>query len=129
MQQDPLNDTLIQIKNAEHRGKKHCMVKPASNMIGRVLKVMLKNDYIGTFQQVDNNKGGYFEVELIGNINDCGVIKPRFSVKARALEEWEARFLPGQNFGVLILTTPKGIMSNEEAKSHNTGGRLLAYVF
>ncbi len=129
LQHDPLNDVLVQIKNAEHRGKKNCEVRPASNLIGRVLKVMLTNNYISTFERVDNNRGGFYRVNLNGNINDCGVIKPRFSVKVRALEDWEARYLPGQDFGVLIMTTPSGVISNDEAKKKNTGGRLLAYVY
>ena len=129
MQHDPLNDVMVSIKNAERVGIKYCRIRPASNLIGRILKVMQKNKYIGSFQRVENNRGGFFEVELLGNINNCGAIKPRFSVKRKLLEKYEARFLPAQGFGVLILTTPRGVISNITAKEKNTGGKLLAYVY
>jgi small subunit ribosomal protein S8 len=50
-------------------------------------------------------------------------------VKASKLEDWEKRFLPGKDFGMLVLTTPKGILSQNEAKKLNTGGKLLAYIY
>ncbi len=129
MQHDPLNDVMVGLKNAERVGKRHCRIRPASNLIGRVLKVMQENKYIGSFQHAENNRGGFFEVELIGNINNCGAIKPRYSVKRKFMEKYEARFLPAQGFGVLILTTPRGVLSHKTAKERNTGGKLLAYVY
>lgn len=129
MQHDPLNDVMVALKNAERVGKRHCSVRPASNLIGRVLRVMQENKYIGSFQRIDNNRGGFFKVELLGCINNCGAIKPRFSVKKKFLEKYEARFLPAQNFGVLILTTPRGVLSHKSAKENNTGGKLLVYVY
>ena len=81
MQQDPLADALSLIKNAEKAGKMECTIKPASKLIGRVLKVMQDSLYIGKFEFLEDGKAGLFKVELIGNINNCGVIKPRYSVK------------------------------------------------
>ncbi len=120
---------MVSLKNAERVGKRKCRVRPASNLIGRVLKVMQENEYIGSFQRIENNRGGFYEVELLGTINNCGAIKPRFSVKRKVLEKYEARFLPAQDFGVLILTTPRGVLSHRTAKDENTGGKLLAYVY
>jgi len=68
-------------------------------------------------------------VELIGNINKCGVIKPRFPVKKNEFEKWEKRFLPAKDFGILLVSTPKGVMSHKEAYKNGIGGRLLAYVY
>jgi small subunit ribosomal protein S8 len=129
MRHDPLNDALVSIKNAEASGKSSCIIKPASKLIGRVLKVMEEFDYIGGFEFKEDGRGGYFEVKLKGNVNDCGVIKPRFSVKRTDLEKYESRFLPAQDFGVLILTTTKGVVSHSQAKELGIGGRLLAYVY
>lgn len=126
---DPLNDALVLIKNAERVGKSHCIVKPASKLIGRVLQVMKEYKYIEDYEFVEDGKGGVFKVNLNGNINNCGVIKPRFSVKKVEFEKWESRYLPGQDFGVLVLTTPKGVISHYKAKELNTGGKLLAYIF
>ena len=66
---------------------------------------------------------------LTGKINRCGVIKPRFSTKVTEMEKWEKRFLPARNFGVLILSTSKGVMAHSDARSQSLGGQLLAYVY
>ena len=57
------------------------------------------------------------------------MIKPRFSVKRKNLEKYEARYLPAQDFGLLILSTTHGVLSHSGAKELRTGGKLLAYDF
>ncbi len=129
MQHDPLNDALSSIKNASLVGKRECFVRPSSKLIGRVLKVMKDNNYIEQFEYIEDGKAGMFLVKLNGNINNCGVIKPRFSVRTTQLEKYEGRYLPAQDFGVLILTTTKGVVSHSKAKNFGVGGRLLAFVY
>jgi len=129
LQHDPLNDALSTIKNAESGGKRVCILMPSSKLIGRILKVMQDNNYIDQFEYVEDGKAGMFKVELNGNINNCGVIKPRYAVKTRDVEKFESRYLPAQNFGVLILTTTQGVVSHTEAKKLGVGGKLLAYVY
>lgn len=126
---DPLADALTNIRNNELQGNHSCVIKPASKLIGHVLSTMQKENYIGNFELVDDKKAGYFNVELEGNINKCGVIKPRHAVKYHDFEEFEKRYLPAKNFGILIVTTPKGVMTHHEAKEESVGGRLLAYVY
>jgi small subunit ribosomal protein S8 len=60
---------------------------------------------------------------------NSGVIKPRYSVKKTDLEKFEARYLPAQDFGVIILTTTAGVISHAKAKELGVGGKLLAYVY
>ena len=129
MQHDPLNDAMSQINNAEKVGKNECMVKPSSKLIGRVLKTMQDNGYIKEFEYLDDGRSGQFKVSLNGNINKCGVIKPRFSVRKSELENFESRYLPAQDFGVLILTTTEGVITHTQARTLGVGGRLLAYVY
>ena len=129
MQNDPLADALTVLRNAERAKKTEATITPASKLIGRVLKVMQEQGYIGPFEFVEDQRGGVYRVELMGRINDCGVIKPRYAVQRTEFEKWEARFLPAQDFGSLILTTTGGVCSQYEAKEKNTGGRLLAYVY
>lgn len=129
MLHDPLSDTMTTIKNAVRNGKLECIIRPSSKLIGRVLKVMQENNYIGQFEYIEDGKAGMFRVELNGNINDCGVIKPRFSVKRVDLERYEAKYLPAQDFGVLILTTTKGVLTQKGCRESSTGGKLLAYVY
>jgi len=128
MQHDLLADALSAIKNAERVGKKECLIK-SSKLIGEVLKVMKKEDYIAGFEFLDDGKSGKFRVELKGKIIDCNAIKPRISVRVDEIEKFEKRFLPAREFGILILTTSKGILTHKEAKENNIGGKLLAFVY
>jgi small subunit ribosomal protein S8 len=129
MLQDTLNDAMSVIKNAERVGKGECTVRPSSKLVGRVLKVMQESGYIKQFELVEDGRSRIFRVALTGQINDCGVIRPRYSVKVADLEKYEARYLPAQDFGVLILTTTKGVVTHMEAKKGGVGGKLLAFVY
>lgn len=126
---DPLADALSNIYNNEERHKHECILSPASKLIGKVLRVMQKNGYIGEFEFIDDGKSGKFRVQLLGRINKCGVIKPRFSVKFDDIEIWEKKFLPAREFGIIIITNPSGVISHQEAKETGAGGRLMAYVY
>ena len=128
MRHDPLADALVTIKNADLIGKESAKV-PASRLIGDVLKLFTEKGYLNKYEYVENGKGGEFDISLNGRINGCGAIKPRFSVKMREMERHEARYLPAKDFGILILTTPYGIMNNNQAREASTGGKLLAYVY
>ena len=126
---DPLADALSVIKNAEDTGKQECTIKPASKLIGSVLKVMKDKGYIGEFELIDDGKSGLFKVQLKGKINKCGVIRPRHAVRNIEFEKWEKRFLPARGFGSIILTNPEGVMTHDEARDSGLGGELLAYVY
>jgi small subunit ribosomal protein S8 len=128
MRQDTLADVMITIRNAEKVGKREC-ISPASNLVKEVLKVMQKHGYIGIFEFIDDGKSGKFRIELKNKINKCNVIKPRYSVKSDDYEKFEKRYLPAKDFGILLVTTNKGVLTHENAKKQNLGGKLLAYVF
>lgn len=125
---DTLANGLTIIMNNEIRNKRECVISPASKLLGRVLRVMQLNGYIGEFEFVDDGRSGKFKVQLLGRVNRCGAIKPRFPVKAQEFEAWEKRFLPSRDVGVLVVSTPQGILSHRDAKERKTGGRLLAFV-
>jgi len=129
MLNDPLANALSLIKNAELKGKDTCVIQPSSKLIGGVLNLLKEKGYIGEFEYIEDEKAGVFQVKLLGNINNCGVIKPRYPVRRVELEKWESRYLPAREFGLLILTTTQGIISNVEAKKTGVGGKLLAYVY
>ena len=128
-QLDPLSDAMSAIKNAENLGKQEVILKPISKVIQAVLDVMQEAGYLGEIDKIDDGKGGILRVQLLGKINKCGTIKPRFSVQLRDIEKWEKRYLPARSFGLLILSTPKGVIRHEQAKEDHTGGRLLTYVY
>ena len=105
------------------------MIYPASKLIANVLRVMQRHGYIGEFEFIDDGRSGKFRVQLLGRINNCGVIKPRFPVKVAELEEWEKKYLPSRDIGILIISTSKGVMTSREAREQRVGGVLLAYVY
>ncbi len=128
MTNDPLADALNTIKTHEMYGRKECIVKP-SRLVRETLRILQSRGYIGEFEFVDNGRSGVFRVKLLGRINQSGCIKPRFPVKKDEWSEWEQKFIPGEGFGFLIVSTPKGLMTNEEAKAGKSGGRLIAFVY
>jgi len=97
--------------------------------MGQVLRVMQKNGYVGEFEFIDDGRAGKYRIQLLGRINRCAVIKPLYAVGVQELENWEERYLPSRDVGVLIVSTPKGIISHVEARAAKSGGRLLAYVY
>ena len=128
MKHDPLADVFAVLKNMEAIGRAECTV-PASKTIKAVLDVIHSHKYIGGYELVDDGKGGRFTVKLSGRINDCGVIKPRFSVKKGGFIKWEKRYLPASDRGIIIVTTSKGITDQRSADKNGIGGRLLGYVY
>ncbi len=62
-------------------------------------------DYIGDFEIVDDRRGGKIVVELLGRLNKCGVISPRFDVKVTEYEKVVGNLLPSRQFGYIVLTT------------------------
>lgn len=125
---DLISGLFTTLQNNEMARNKEC-IYPASKLVGNVLKVLQKHGYIGAFEYIEDGRGGKFRIQLLGRINRSAPIKPHFSVKKDSFEEWEKIYLPGRDIGILIVTTPKGVMSHKEAKASGIGGRLLGYVY
>lgn len=129
MLNDPLANFMSIILNNEQASKPECIIKPSSKIIKELLTVMKANGYIADFKEITDSRGNYIKLDLNGSINKCGVIKPRYSVKATNMEKFENRYLPAKDLGLLFVSTPKGIMTHYDAKSKKTGGKLLAYCY
>jgi small subunit ribosomal protein S8 len=129
MRQDLLNDTLLALRHADLKGQETVRLAPASRLVGNVLSILREHGYIGEFSFQETGQGGAYDVKLTRRINSCGVVKPRLSVAVRELERYESRFLPAQDFGLLILTTSRGVVSQTKARELGVGGKLLAYVY
>lgn len=126
---DPLANVLSHINNYEKTGKKELTTSSNSKIIRKILEIMQDEGYIGAYEEIKNGKGGMLKINLIGQINKCGVIKPRFKVKVTEYEKFEKTFLPAMDFGILIVSTSKGIMTQKKAKELNIGGTLLSYAY
>ena len=126
---DPLANALSAVLNSEKAGKTIAVIKPVSSMIKRVLEIMNKDGYVGEMTEVKDSKGNIIKLNLLGNLNKCGVIKPNFAVKKDEFEKYEKRYLISRNIGKILVSTPQGLMTHNEAKEKAIGGKLIAYYY
>ena len=129
MKHDTLSDALSAINNAARDDKEYASVAPTSNLLKNVLVELQQKGYIGVFELVEDGQGGKFKIEVTDEVNECRPVKPNFSVQNDEFDKWAKRYLPAQGFGDLIVTTSHGVMSHEEAREQNLGGKLLGYVY
>ncbi len=116
------------IKVNEMVGNDECIV-PSTKLIKAVLDVLKANRYILDYEEFKERKIPKIRVKLAKAINNIGVVKPRFPVGLSEFNKYETRYIPSKDFGMLIVSTPKGVMTNREAKEKKLGGRLLAFVY
>jgi small subunit ribosomal protein S8 len=128
MKHDLLSDVLSAIKNGDMMGKGGALV-PFSRTIKDILLILQKHGYIGEFEFVDDKKGGKFKIILLGKVNDCNAIRPRFFVRKDGYERFEKRYLPAIGMGFLIVSTNQGVMIHSEAREKGLGGNLLAFIY
>ena len=128
---DPIGDMLTRIRNAQMR-RRPKVSTPASNMRARVLDVLAEEGYIRGYARVEQ-KGSEaeFEIEL------------KYYNGQPAIREIERVSKPGRRvyspvkdlktvrngLGVAILSTPKGVMSDQRAREENVGGEIICNVF
>jgi small subunit ribosomal protein S8 len=128
---DPLSDLFSRIRNAQMRNKSKVST-PGSKMRARVLEVLKNEGYIRGYSSVEHKDGrSEFEIEL-KYFDGTPVIREieRVSKPGRRVYA-SVRALPRINngLGVAILSTPKGVMADHEARDQNVGGEILCTVF
>jgi small subunit ribosomal protein S8 len=126
---DPVADGLIAIKNSDQAAKQECFYRPASKLLGEILKVMQAEDYISSFEFVEDGRDGVYKIGLLGKINECRAIKPRYAVQKNKFERYEKRYLPARDVGIIIVSSPQGVLTHRQAREKGVGGRLIAYVY
>ena len=128
---DPLGDMLTRIRNAQ-RAHKSIVAAPASRARANVLEVLKREGYIRGFTREDVRPGvAEFKIELkyvdgepvIRDISR--VSKPGRRVYSKVTD------LPRvfNGLGISILSTPRGVLSDSEARAANVGGEILCRVF
>ena len=128
---DPIGDMLTRIRNGQMRGKA-AVETPASKLRGWVLDVLSDEGYIRGYQKKDGKDGHpAFNIEL-KYYEGTPVIREvkRVSKPGRRVY-LGANDLPSvrQGLGVSIVSTPKGVMSDANARAANVGGEVLCTVF
>ena len=128
---DPIGDLLTRIRNAQTRGRT-TVKTPASSLRKRVLDVLQSEGYIRGYSQAEFATGkNEFEIEL------------KYSDGEPAIREIQRVSKPGRRvyssvkniptihtgLGISILSTPKGVMADHEARDQNVGGEVLCRVF
>ena len=128
---DPIGDMLTRIRNAQMRSKTS-VVAPASKLRERVLQVLAYEGYIRGFTRTEMGDGkSEISIEL-KYFDGAPVIRKieRVSKQGRRVYA-SVRNIPTVNngLGVSILSTPKGVMADHQAREENVGGEVLCQVF
>lgn len=128
---DPIADMLTRIRNACQA--KHAKVEvPASNVKKEIARILLEQKYIAKYVVIDDNKQGIIKMYLkygpagdsvISVLNRISKPGRRVYVKAATVP----RVLNG--LGIAILTTPKGILTDKQARQSYTGGEILCHIW
>lgn len=124
-----LADALKTIVNAERKGQKQAIIRPSSKIIIRFLRLMQTHGYIGEFEIIDDHRSKKIVIELVGRINKCGVISPRYDLALTDFEKWTNSILPSRQFGHLVISTNQGIFTHEEARHRHIGGKILGFFY
>ena len=127
---DPLGDMLTRIRNGQ-RAKKDSVLSPASKLRANVLEVLQREGYIRGYTEDLTGKHKALRIELkyfegepaIKHL--ARVSKPGRRVYSGSKELPNVR----NGLGITIVSTPKGVLSDNEARTQNVGGEVLAEVF
>lgn len=127
---DPLGDLLTRIRNGQ-RAKKDTVLSPASKLRARVLEVLQREGYIRGFSEDGTGVHPQLRIELkyfegepaIKHV--ARVSKPGRRVYSGSKELPVIR----NGLGITIVSTPRGVLSDAEARAQNVGGEVLAEVF
>ena len=127
---DPLGDMLTRIRNGQ-QAKKDSVLSPASKLRANVLEVLQREGYIRGYTTDTTGKHPSLRIELkyfegqpaIQHL--ARVSKPGRRVYSAARELPRIR----NGLGTVIVSTPRGVLSDAEARDQNVGGEVLAEVF
>ena len=130
---DPIADYLTRLRNAikaQHR----VVDVPASNLKKEITKILFEKGYILNFKFVDDDgPQGTIKIALkYDPVNKVNAIKRLQRVSRPGLRKYTGykdmpRVLNG--LGIAILSTPKGVMTDKEARTLNVGGEVLCYIY
>lgn len=132
MYSDPISDYLTRIRNAQAAGHKVVEI-PASNLKKEITRVLHEQGYIRRYKFVDEGPQGSIKIAL----------KYDKTTKRPAISKLERVSKPGlrkyskvkkiprvlNGMGIVIVSTPSGVMTDKSARAQNVGGEVLCYVY
>ncbi len=128
---DPLGDMLTRIRNGQRVGKSKVRA-PASKLRSNVLEVLKREGYIRGYRTTDQ-RAGVAELEIELKYHDGSPVIQEISRISRPGQRVYSKIkeLPPyyNGLGITILSTPRGVMSDHEARAANVGGEVLCRVF
>lgn len=128
---DPIGDMLTRIRNGQ-MARKTSIVTPASKQRERVLDVLEREGFIRGYSRTDYNGGkADLQIELKYYEGEPVIQRiKRVSTPGRRIYS-SVKDLPrvANGLGISILSTPRGVLSDAEARDANVGGEILAEVF
>ncbi|MEP3225844.1 MAG: 30S ribosomal protein S8 [Parasphingorhabdus sp.] len=127
---DPLGDMLTRIRNGQ-QARKDSVVSPASKLRGAVLEVLQREGYIRGYSEEELGKHPGLRIELKYFEGEPAIRHvARVSKPGRRIYSGSSELPTVRNgLGITIVSTPKGVLSDAEARSQNVGGEVLAEVF
>jgi small subunit ribosomal protein S8 len=127
---DPLGDMLTRIRNGQ-RAKKDSVLSPASNLRARVLEVLQREGYIRGYSEDETGKHKQLRIELKYFEGEPAIKHlARVSKPGRRIYSGSKELPVIRNgLGITIVSTPRGVLSDAEARAQNVGGEVLAEVF
>jgi small subunit ribosomal protein S8 len=126
---DPLGDLLTRIRNAQRRGRS-TVQSPSSKLRAHVLEVLQREGYIRGFSEVEKDGRRELDIEL-KYYDGAPVISEIQRISKPGRRVYSAvRDIPlvRNGLGISVLSTPKGVMSDNEARTQNVGGEILCRV-
>ena len=128
---DPIADMLTRIRNANASKIKSVDV-PASNMKKAIASILLKEGYIKASEEIKDDTQGIIRITLKYDEKGAKVISglKRISkpgLRVYASKEKLPKVLNG--LGIALISTPKGVLTDKEAREQNVGGEVLAYIW
>ena len=127
---DPLGDMLTRIRNGQ-RAKKDSVLSPASRLRARVLEVLQREGYIRGYSEDATGVHPQLRLELKYFEGEPAIKHvARVSKPGRRVYSGSKELPVTRNgLGITIVSTPKGVLSDAEARAQNVGGEVLAEVF
>lgn len=128
---DPIADYLTVIRNGSRAGIKYVDV-PASKIKRQITSVLYKQGFVKRFIFIEDNKQGLLRIWLKYDSEGkpiLNTIKKESTPGRRKYVDVASLPRVRNNLGIAIITTPKGIMTSQEAARTNVGGEVLCYVW